>query len=288
MMNLYKAVVLGGVLFLVTGCSGTEDAALELVCEPGETKECLCGPAMSGIQICNESGSGWSECSKCQGCTPVCAGKECGPDGCGGSCGVCSEKESCSNGTCEKRCLPDCTGRVCGDDPMCGESCGGCDGGDSCVFGDCVGATAGTWKDPVSNLIWQNPPVQEALDWDEAGEYCQNLGQGGHSDWRVPTMSELRTLIRSCPSTEAGGSCEVEEGQCAAAACMDTCGVCIETGPADGCYWPDEMSGSCIGFYWSSLEVSDVEEYAWGVVFDCAGVWYNVKDQIGRMIRCVR
>jgi len=33
-------------------------------------------------------------------CTPKCANKECGDDGCGGSCGICTLGEICSNGEC--------------------------------------------------------------------------------------------------------------------------------------------------------------------------------------------
>jgi MYXO-CTERM domain-containing protein len=34
-------------------------------------------------------------------CTADCAGKNCGDDGCGGSCGTCSGTEQCVNGNCE-------------------------------------------------------------------------------------------------------------------------------------------------------------------------------------------
>jgi hypothetical protein len=37
---------------------------------------------------------------KLTNCTPDCAGKECGDDGCGGSCGMCAEGESCQDGQC--------------------------------------------------------------------------------------------------------------------------------------------------------------------------------------------
>lgn len=33
-------------------------------------------------------------------CTPDCTGKECGDDGCGGSCGICPSGENCVSGTC--------------------------------------------------------------------------------------------------------------------------------------------------------------------------------------------
>ncbi len=36
----------------------------------------------------------------CQGCIPDCSGKECGADGCGGSCGDCGVEENCSEGIC--------------------------------------------------------------------------------------------------------------------------------------------------------------------------------------------
>lgn len=67
------------------------------------------------------------------GCTPDCSGKECGDDGCGGSCGTCESDETCSSaGKCEAGpCTPDCSGKECGDDG-CGGSCGSCDSGEIC------------------------------------------------------------------------------------------------------------------------------------------------------------
>lgn len=82
-------------------------------------------------------------------CTPLCTGKECGPDGCGGDCapGCASADLGCHlpEGTCA--CLPDCDGRQCGPDG-CGGECGrGCASGlcnaemglclDSCPDGRC-------------------------------------------------------------------------------------------------------------------------------------------------------
>ncbi len=58
-------------------------------------------------------------------CTPECEGKECGPDGCDGSCGTC-EVGTCNETTGQCECTPDCTGKECGDDG-CGGSCGTCD-----------------------------------------------------------------------------------------------------------------------------------------------------------------
>jgi hypothetical protein len=68
-------------------------------------------------------------------CNPACSGKQCGDDGCGGSCGSCSSGTSCSaSGTCvapTPSCTPACSGKQCGDDG-CGGSCGSCSSGYSC------------------------------------------------------------------------------------------------------------------------------------------------------------
>ena len=46
------------------------------------------------------------------GCTPACEGKECGDDGCGGSCGACEDDETCDLGIC----VESPPGPICGDD----------------------------------------------------------------------------------------------------------------------------------------------------------------------------
>jgi len=67
---------------------------------------------------------------KCD-CPIDCDGKECGPNGCGGVCGDCVELHgegwTCNlmQAQCEPPCVPDCEGKVCGPD-TCGGSCGTC------------------------------------------------------------------------------------------------------------------------------------------------------------------
>jgi hypothetical protein len=66
---------------------------------------------------------------------PDCEGKECGPDGVGGSCGDCEGTDTCDMGTCVP-CVPACGEAVCGDDG-CGGSCGECEKG-TCYMGACI------------------------------------------------------------------------------------------------------------------------------------------------------
>lgn len=75
-------------------------------------------------------------------CVPVCEEKECGDDGCGGSCGSCGPGIPCVEGVCQ--CTPACENIECGPD-SCGEFCGngdaetqGCTGEDKCENGMCI------------------------------------------------------------------------------------------------------------------------------------------------------
>ncbi|MCO4761620.1 MAG: hypothetical protein KC502_08965 [Myxococcales bacterium] len=75
-------------------------------------------------------------------CTPTCGGAECGPNGCGGSCGTCpAAAPICtSSGVCKAKCVPQCAGKQCGSDG-CGGTCGTCAGGSLCNGATCMAAT---------------------------------------------------------------------------------------------------------------------------------------------------
>ena len=72
-------------------------------------------------------------------CAAECEGKECGQDGCGGSCGLCpGPQDVCTAGQCE--CLPECDGKECGDDG-CGGDCAPAPPLCDVQEGVCLGAT---------------------------------------------------------------------------------------------------------------------------------------------------
>ena len=71
------------------------------------------------------------------GCEADCSGKQCGDDGCSGSCGQCGGGQICTGGgQCVVDCVPDCDGKVCGNNG-CGGNCGECVQGLSCKLGQC-------------------------------------------------------------------------------------------------------------------------------------------------------
>jgi hypothetical protein len=55
----------------------------------------------------------------------------------------------------------------------------------------------GVVRDNVTGLEWQKATAPGTYTWQQAIDYCNNLSLGGHSDWRLPTIKELTTLVDS-------------------------------------------------------------------------------------------
>ena len=53
----------------------------------------------------------------------------------------------------------------------------------------------GIIKDNVTSLMWQQATAPGTYTWYQAVDYCNGLSLGGYSDWRLPTVQELSTLV---------------------------------------------------------------------------------------------
>jgi hypothetical protein len=55
----------------------------------------------------------------------------------------------------------------------------------------------GTVTDNVTKLMWQKTPPPGTFIQPDASEYCISTlaGLGGHSDWRLPSLMELASLM---------------------------------------------------------------------------------------------
>jgi MYXO-CTERM domain-containing protein len=164
------------------GCGGKcGTCAQGQLCDEGQcveaTGDCvgLCGQKSAGncfcdtycftsgdccADICTTCAAELEEECKEQACTPVCTGKQCGDDGCGGSCGTCEAGKSCTNGQCgAAQCQPACTGKQCGDDG-CGGSCGTCGAGQICLQGQCSGGDADAVSETPEEEV-EAPPTDD-------------------------------------------------------------------------------------------------------------------------------
>jgi hypothetical protein len=55
-------------------------------------------------------------------------------------------------------------------------------------------ANAATWTDPKTGLEWQCESAGK-MTWIQAHSYAQSLCLDGNTDWRVPAVRELETLL---------------------------------------------------------------------------------------------
>lgn len=162
-----------------------------------------------------------------------------------------------------------------------GAGCGGSDEGDgtgmSCASGFC--------SDPATGLHWTHPSASK--QGDELLGYCDALDLGGHADWRLPTLDELRTLVRGCAGMEPGGACTVTDSCLEMQTCWsDACRGCAGAqGPGVlGCYWDTALGGGCA----IHLSSSAAGARKWGISFNTVGLDDFDPYSTSYATRCVR
>ena len=113
----------------------------------------------------------------------------------------------------------------------------------------------GTVTDSSTGLMWQQETADSPMTWNEALAYCEGLNLCGHSDWRLPNINDLRSLIdysRSNPTIDIS-------------------------------YFPD----TAVSWYWSSTTGASATSGARGVNFDY-GYGLNVSKSSNDYVRAVR
>ena len=152
-----------------------------------------------------------------------------------------------------------------------------------CLPVKCSAASSTPCVDLETDLIWSGKYFDK-MDWSSAVNYCQNLAEGKYYDWRMPTISELRTLIQNCKSTETDGKCSItdsshsyyssEQDKKLCAGCpLDSSGKYSKLGDAD--------------VFWSCSVRPDADWCVWNVGFDYGDVLDISKISI-HFVRCVR
>ena len=120
----------------------------------------------------------------------------------------------------------------------------------------------------------------EQMTWNEAINYCKNLNEGGYTDWRLPNIDELRTLIQNHSGTQTGGTCPISE-KAGKLALSD------RTSDCNGRAGSNFSKLGDTGWFWSSSTRSGNTDYAWGVNFYGGYVDGNSKTYY-YYVRCVR
>ena len=53
----------------------------------------------------------------------------------------------------------------------------------------------GTVTDNLTGIMWQQEHEDTQRDWEDALAHCEGLELGGHTDWRLPDIKELRSIV---------------------------------------------------------------------------------------------
>ena len=113
-----------------------------------------------------------------------------------------------------------------------------------------------TVRDSRSGLMWQDSSVVETQEmlYSQAKRYCQELSLSGYKDWRLPTVTELQSIVdfkRYDPSINRAFYHTAKDN------------------------------------YWSSTIYADDSVRAWAVDFKSGGTSHN-RDSYSYYVRCVR
>jgi hypothetical protein len=121
-------------------------------------------------------------------------------------------------------------------------------------------ASRGNWviNDNATGLMWQRATAPGKYTWLQAVGYCDNLTLGGYSDWRLPTIQELSSLVDS--------------------------GIAYPGPTINTDFFPDAVAS----FYWSSTASAADSTLAWSVGFDYGDVVGSGKKTNKGYVRAVR
>ena len=108
--------------------------------------------------------------------------------------------------------------------------------------------------DNTTGLQWQDDAVGSMMTWQDTINYCENLALESHSDWRLPNINELKTIIDRAK------------------------------------YNPSIVDGfeyTTTGSFWSSTTYEGSHDKAWNVHF-YGGDTYDEPKSYENFVRCVR
>jgi len=190
-------------------------------------------------------------------CTPSCAGKECGDDGCGNTCGECSGNEpNCVLGTCvssEEPCEANCT---CAGQTCVGQTCS-----DGCS-GSCPGQL--TLEIDCGSLMCGDSPHGCGV--------CAECDTGYYCDGGICVVSCVPDCgIRECGAVPNGcgtscGTCNSTAGEwcdngfCSSESCTPDCGIRNCGAVPNGCGTSCGTCNSTAGEYCGEEGICITEE----------------------------
>ena len=111
-----------------------------------------------------------------------------------------------------------------------------------------------TVTDTCTGLMWQQGTPEFSLPWCDALVYCQDLQLAGHTDWRMPNVRELQSIVNY--------------------------------GRFDPASHP--VFGAVPSLYWSSTSLDSRTDVQWSVDFLGGGIANDIGIDVDIFVRAVR
>ncbi len=143
----------------------------------------------------------------------------------------------------------------------------------------------GMVRDNSTNLIWTRCPIGEdnkpiydfkchgtkkSFTWQEAIEVCNNLVYEGRSDWRLPNIKELESIVYSHHYSSGNQYCSQINEEAFPNVITDS--ECLD-------FWKD-------GHFWSSTTKKDANWVGF-VDFKLGNTGFSPQISEGKYVRCV-
>lgn len=117
----------------------------------------------------------------------------------------------------------------------------------------------GTITDHSTFLMWSQDDSGEGMDWEDALAYAEGAELAGYSDWRLPNVKELQSIVDYSYSPSARDADQIGPA-------IDPLFSCTPT--------VNEAGKDDYGYYWTSTSANftsgEPYYYAWYVAFGCA------------------
>jgi len=289
-------------------CGVCKDEEYCSVLQKCEIKSDNCEDNCGTFSIASYLGSTEIECDGCEGdfaycntenvCDTACSDRECGTEdvklegmdnktftcgSCGDGMNYCDENYKCKIACESYECGSEVVYKL--EEGEASVACGTCLSAEYCdaTLNCSEGTQSGDYiydsavvVDTVSSLMWQRANAQ-TLTQEGAVSLCSSSIVAGFKNWRVPNISELRSIVSGCESLKTCGVTEI----CTDSTCSDNnCDGCTNSaglGP-QGLYLAADIwtyTGDANGRFWSSTSVPDKADSYWFIRFSNASVAYN-------------
>ncbi|MDP8267481.1 MAG: DUF1566 domain-containing protein [Candidatus Tenebribacter davisii] len=138
-------------------------------------------------------------------------------------------------------------------------------GNETYGINDFIDNNDGTITDIATGLMWITTDNGQSMNWEDALEYSENLEYNGYSDWRLPDVKELQSIVDYSRSPGTTNSAAIDP-------LFNCTEITNEAGEADyAYYW-----SSTTHFNWSDTGANYASYVSFGRAMGFMDFWQDV------------